>query len=169
MRAQGAQGAPLHASLSSMDTSVLRAGLRAGAVAGVLSGAPSTTHALVTGRSPVESVRAAGTLLLPADRAPAALAAAGVVAHSAISLGWGVVLAAVLPRRHSVAWGAVAGLAIAGLDLGLFARRWQRIRALPTVPQVADHVAFGALVGAVLSPAEAPRRVRRARTPARRW
>lgn len=151
-----------------MDSSVLRAGLRAGAVAGVLSGGPSTTHALATGRSPVEAVRAAGTLLLPADRAPGALAAAGVVAHGAISLGWGVVLAAVLPRRHRVLWGAVAGLALAGLDLGLFARRWPRIRALPTVPQVADHVAYGALVGAALSQAEAPRRARRARTSAHR-
>jgi hypothetical protein len=48
-------------------------------------------------------------------------------------------------------WGALAGLAIAGLDLGVLGRHWPRIRALPTLPQVADHVAFGALVGAVVS------------------
>jgi hypothetical protein len=117
----------------------------------VLSGAPSTVHALATGRSPVEAIRAAGTLLLPDDAAPAGLAAAGAVAHGAISLGWGVVLAATLPRRRTVVWGALAGLAIAGLDLGLLARRWPRIRALPTAPQVADHVAFGALVGTLVS------------------
>lgn len=140
-----------------MDRSGLRAGLRAGVVAGVLSGAPSTAHALATGRSPVDAVRAAGTLLVPADRAPRALAAAGVLAHGAISLGWGVVLAAVLPRRHSLAWGALAGLAIAGLDLGLLARHWPRIHALPTLPQVADHVAYGALVGTMLSRTAAPR------------
>jgi hypothetical protein len=134
-----------------MDTSDLRAGLRAGAVAGVLSGAPSTVHALATGRSPFDAVEAAGTLLLPDDAAPSARAAAGVLAHGAISLGWGVVLAAVLPRRRTVVWGALGGLAIAGLDLGVLARRWPRIRALPTAPQVADHVAFGALVGAVFS------------------
>jgi hypothetical protein len=134
-----------------MDTSDLRAGLRAGAVAGVLSGAPSTVHALATRRSPVDALRAAGTLLLADDAPPTALTAAGVVAHGAISLGWGVVLAAVLPRRQAVVWGALAGLAIAGLDLGVLGRRWPRIRALPTVPQVADHVAFGALVGAVFS------------------
>jgi hypothetical protein len=134
-----------------MDTPDLRAGLRAGAVAGVLSGAPSTAHALATGRSPVDALRAAGTLLLAEDAPPSAQAAAGVVAHGAISLGWGVVLAAVLPRRQTVVWGALAGLAIAGLDLGVLGRRWPRIRALPTVPQVADHVAFGALVGAVFS------------------
>jgi hypothetical protein len=134
-----------------MDTSDLRVGLRAGAVAAVLSGAPSTVHVLATGRSPVEAIRAAGTLLLPDDASPAGLAAAGVLAHGAISLGWGVALAAVLPRRRTVAWGALAGLAIAGLDLGVVGRRWPRIRALSTAPQVADHVAFGALVGAVVS------------------
>jgi hypothetical protein len=137
-----------------MDASHLRAGLRAGAVAGVLSGAPSTVHALATGRSPFDAVQAAGTLLLPDDAPPSARAAAGVLAHGAISLGWGVVLAAVLPRRRTVVWGALGGLAIAGLDLGVLARRWPRIRALPTAPQVADHVAFGALVGAVVSRAE---------------
>jgi len=134
-----------------MDASTFRAGLRAGAVAGVLSGFPSTAHAVATGRSPLDSVRAAGTLLLPPDARPGALAAGGVLAHGAISLGWGVVLAALLPRRHAVLWGAVAGLAVAGLDLGVLGRRWRRIRALPVVPQVADHVSYGALVGFVLS------------------
>jgi hypothetical protein len=134
-----------------MDTSHLRVGLRAGAVAAVLSGAPSTAHALATGRSPLDAVEAAGTLLLADDAPPSARAAAGVVAHGAISLGWGVVLAAVLPRRRTIVWGALAGLAIAGLDLGVLSRRWPRIRALPIGPQVADHVAFGALVGAVVS------------------
>jgi hypothetical protein len=139
-----------------MDTPLLRVGLRAGAVAGVLSGAPSTAHAVVTGRSPFAAVRAAGTLLLSDDRSPRALAAAGVVADGALSLGWGVALAALLPRRHAVAWGALAGLAIAGLDFGVLARRWPRIRALPTLPQVADHVAYGALVGFVLNRTGAP-------------
>ncbi|HKA92805.1 MAG TPA: hypothetical protein VKE97_03315 [Acidimicrobiia bacterium] len=134
-----------------MGASTFRAGLRAGAVAGVLSGFPSTAHAVATGRSPLDSVRAAGTLLLPPDATPGARAAGGVLAHGAISLGWGVVLAALLPRRHAVLWGAVAGLAVAGLDLGVLGRRWPRIRALPVVPQVADHVAYGALVGFVLS------------------
>jgi len=134
-----------------MDTSDLRVGLRAGAVAAALSGAPSTVYALATGRSPFDAVEAAGTLLLPDDAPPSARAAAGLVAHGAISLGWGVVLAVVLPRRRTVVWGALAGLAIAGLDLGVLGRRWPRIRALPTAPQVADHVAFGALVGAAVS------------------
>jgi hypothetical protein len=134
-----------------MDTSHLGVGLRAGTVAAVLSGAPSTVHALATGCSPLDAVQAAGTLLVPPDAPPNARAAAGLVAHGAISLGWGVVLAAVLPRRWTVVWGALAGLVIAGIDLGALGRCWPRIRALPLGPQVADHVAFGALVGAVVS------------------
>jgi hypothetical protein len=134
-----------------MNADTLRAGLRAGTVAGALSGAPSTVYAVATRRSPFDALRAAGTLLLADDAPPGAQAAAGVIAHVAISLGWGVVLAVVLPRRRAVAWGALAGLAIAGLDLGVLGRRRPQIRALPLLPQVADHVAYGALVGAVLS------------------
>lgn len=134
-----------------MDTTRLRAGLKAGAIAGALSGAPSTIHALVTGRSPLDAVRAAGTLPSPDDAPPRRLLVAGVAAHGALSLGWGLALAALLPRRRSVLWGAVAGLAIAGIDLGLVGGRWPRIRALPLGPQIADHVAYGALVGVVLS------------------
>jgi hypothetical protein len=134
-----------------MDTSDLRAGLRAGAFAGALSGIPSTVHAVATGRSPFDAVQAAGTLVIADDAPPSAQAAAGAAAHGAISLGWGVVLATVLPRRHTVVWGALAGLVIAGLDLGVLGRRWPHIRALPLAPQVADHLAFGALVGVVVS------------------
>jgi hypothetical protein len=140
-----------------MGADDFRAGLRAGVVAGVLSGVPSTVHALTTGRSPLEAVRAAGTLLLAEDASPSRLVFAGVAAHGALSLGWGVVLAAVLPRRHGAVWGGLAGLVIAGIDLGVLARHWPRIRSLPLLPQVADHVAYGAIVGAVLSRA-APRR-----------
>jgi hypothetical protein len=134
-----------------MNAADLRAGLVAGVVAGALSGVPSTVHAVATGRSPFDAVRAAGTLLVADDDPSGARAAAGVIAHGAISVGWGVVLAAILPRRRAVAWGALAGLAIAGLDLGVLGRRRAQIRALPLVPQVADHAAYGALVGAVLS------------------
>ena len=125
-------------------------GLAAGAVAAVLSGAPSTLHALATRTSPFEATLAAGTLLLRGERRPAALAAAAVPVHLALSLGWALVLANVLPRRNTVAWATVAGLAIAALDLGVVGRRNARIRALPLLPQVADHVAYGATVGVVL-------------------
>jgi hypothetical protein len=112
----------------------------AATVAGVVSGAPST----VLAREPVEATRAAGTIL-GAPTLPR-----GVVAHAALSLGWAAVLARVLPRRPALWQGAVAGLAIAALDLGVVGRRLPRIRALPALPQVADHVAYGITVAWVL-------------------
>jgi hypothetical protein len=48
--------------------------------------------------------------------------------------------------------GAVAGLAVAALDLGVVGRRFPRVRALPQAPQWLDHVAYGMLVTAVLRP-----------------
>ena len=78
-----------------------------------------------------------------------ALLAAAVPVHLCLSLGWAVVLdRAGLrgPRR-----GALAGLAIATLNLGLLGRAFPRIRALPIAPQVADHTAYGAIVGALIS------------------
>jgi hypothetical protein len=66
---------------------------------------------------------------------------------------------------------ALAGLGIAAVDFGLVGRRarrfgrpealgrFGRIRALPLVPQLADHVLFGATVGAVVSVRRACREV----------
>jgi uncharacterized protein YndB with AHSA1/START domain len=125
---------------------------RVALVAGAFSGVPSTVHALATGRDPLAATRAAGALL------GRPTVTRGVAAHIALSLGWVVVLAAILPRRNTVVTGAVAGAAIAALDLGLVGRRLPAIRALPTAPQVADHIAFGALAAATLD-----RRARRAR------
>ena len=143
--------------------SVFRAGLAAGSVAGVLSGVPSTLHAVVTRRDPLAASVAAGNLLLPADSGTGALLAAGALAHGAISLGWGVALAAAVRRTSlpPIAAGALGGAAIAAFDLGLIAhgpigRRWPLIRALPVWPQVADHVAFGAIAGAILGGSRRP-------------
>ena len=132
-------------------------GVVAGAVAAVLSGAPSTLHALITGADPLEATLAAGTLVLPHETHPLPLLAVALPAHVAISLGWGVVLAVALPPRRTTAAGALAGLAIAALDLGVIGRRFPRIRALPTRPQVADHLAYGAVVGAVVARRRAAR------------
>jgi hypothetical protein len=118
--------------------------LAAAAIGGALSGTPSTLNALATGRSPLEAAEAAGELL----GRPGLVR--GAVAHTVMSLWWATVLAAALPRHNRVRWGAVAGLAIAGLDLSIARRRYPAIDALPTGPQLADHVAFGALVGATL-------------------
>jgi hypothetical protein len=122
--------------------------LRAAAWAAALSGIPSTVHVLATGRDPLEAVLAAGSVLLPRETSRAMLVAAAVPVHLALSLGWTVALdrAGVRTARG----GALAGLAIAALDLGLAARRFPRVRALPVVPQLADHAAFGAVAGLML-------------------
>ena len=123
--------------------------LRAAAWAAALSGLPSTAHALATGRDPLEAASAAGTILLPGERSPRRLLAAAVPVHLGLSLAWTVVLdrAGVRGARR----GALAGLAIAALDLGVVGRRWPRIRALPLGPQLADHAAFGAIAGVLLA------------------
>ena len=129
----------------------LRELARAAVVAGVLSGAPSTVHALATGGDVLAATRAAGTLLPGRRDRPGLLA--GAIAHGVITVGWVGVLAVASRGRHlGPLRGAVAGAAIAALDLGLIApRRAPAIAALPQPPQWADHLAFGALAGACLS------------------
>jgi hypothetical protein len=123
---------------------------RAVVVAGVFSGVPSTVHALVTGGDVLAATRAAGTLLPGRRGRPGVVA--GAVAHALVTVGWVAVLAVVDQRRRLGPWrGALAGAAIAALDLGVVApRRAPAIAALPQAPQWADHLAFGALVGASL-------------------
>ena len=120
----------------------------AGSWAAVLSGAPSTLHALATGRDPLEATTAAGSIVLPRATRTAALVAGAVPVHLALSLGWAFVL-----QRAGVRGplrGAAAGLVIAALDLGVLGRRYPRLRELPPGPQLADHLAYGAVVGFVL-------------------
>lgn len=128
-----------------------RDAVAAGAIAALVGGAPSTVWALLSGADPLEPTLAAGSLLLPNERRRARLVVAAVPVHLALSLGWAFALERMLPRRHAVAGGAVAGAAIAALDLGVAGRRLGRIRTLPLAPQVADHLAYGATVGYVLA------------------
>ncbi|ADB50911.1 hypothetical protein [Conexibacter woesei] len=130
--------------------------LAAAALAAVLSGAPSTLDMLRRGGDPLASVRAAGALLVGADRSDGVLIAAAVPVHAALSLGWTAMLARTLPARHEPLRGAAVGLAIAALDLGLAAAcgsrasRFAPVAALPQVSQWADHVTFGLTVGVML-------------------
>ena len=122
----------------------------AGLAAAVLSGAPSTLAALLRGQDPLEATYAAGSLLLPRERRRKRLLLAAVQVHLALSLVWALILARALPRPPRRPLGALAGLAIAGADLGLVGRRFPRIRALPLAPQLADHALFGIVVAEVL-------------------
>jgi hypothetical protein len=127
-----------------------RDALRAGALAALLSGAPSTLHALLTHADPLEASCAAGSILLPHEQRRGPLLLAATPLHLALSLGWALALARILPRRHALAASVPAGAAIAALDLGLIGRRFPRIRALPALPQLADHLAFTLIVATVL-------------------
>jgi hypothetical protein len=122
--------------------------IRAAAWAAALSGIPSTAHALATGRDPFEAARAAGTILLPRETSPRRLLAAAVPVHVGISLAWTIVLDRAGVR--GALRGGIAGVAIAALDLGVAARHYPRIRALPLGPQLADHAAFGAIAARLL-------------------
>jgi hypothetical protein len=123
--------------------------IRAAAWAAALSGVPSTAHALATGGDPLQATRAAGSIILPRERRAAVLLAAAVPVHLGVSLFWTLALQRAGVRGARA--GALAGLAIAGLDLGLAGRRFPQVHALPLLPQLADHVAFGAIVGLLLA------------------
>ena len=134
-----------------LDSEIVADAVVAGAVAAVVSGVPSTLNALASGANPLEASLAAGTLLLRDEQRVSRLLPAAMAAHGALSLGWAVGLAVVLPRRRMTAWSVLAGLAIAALDLGVVGRRFPRIHALPLAPQVLDHVAYAMTVSCVLS------------------
>jgi len=105
---------------------------------------------LAAGEDLLSSTRAVGEALVP-GASRKSLVVVGGAAHIAISLGWGVVLSALLPRRRTIAAGVLAGLGIAALDLGVIGRRLPSIRALDPGPQILDHVAYGLVVGSVIS------------------
>jgi len=130
--------------------SVLTDAVWAAAISGILSGIPSTSWVFLTGGDLLEAGRAAGNLLLPATSTAAALLGAGAVAHAAVTAFWSVALSAALPVRHTVAWGALASLGIAALDLGLIGKFFPLIKALAIGPQIADHLAFGVVAAAVI-------------------
>lgn len=117
-------------------------------IAGALSGIPSTLHALVTGRDPLEATRAAGTIVVD-DHDDRGLLVAGVMVHGVLTLAWTAVSRPLVAgRRHRVVAGAALGLLIGSVDLAIAEWRYPRVAQLPTLAQLADHAAFGALVGA---------------------
>src|SRR5215213_6483927 len=122
----------------------------AGLAGAACSAIPSTAWSLLRGDDVLDGARAAGAMVLPRERRTAVLLLAAVPVHLALSLAWAGVMAAALPRHAEPAWGVVAGLAIATLDLSVIGRRIPAIRALPQGRQWADHAAYGVGVGLVL-------------------
>ena len=124
--------------------------LRAGIPSALLSGLPSTIHALLIKRDPLEPTVAAGSILLPGEQRRGRLLLAAVPVHLTLSAAWVLVIAAVAPRRNAVVEGSIAGLVIAALDLGIIGTRFPRIRALQPLPQIVDHLVFGIIAVAAL-------------------
>jgi hypothetical protein len=117
---------------------------------------PSSAYALLSGRDPraegLAATRAIGTLVWPGT--PGLVR--GVLAHGAVSLAVGWALGVTLPRRGSVAVGALAGLAIGWVNLMVIApRRYPAIASLPLAPQLADNAAFGAIFAVAARPGRA--------------
>ncbi len=131
------------------DAAPVKEIVAAGLVGAAVSGVPSTVITLARGESLLDGARAAGAIVLRRETRTPVLLAAAVPVHLGLSLGWAAVLAAV-PRRGAI-FGAVAGLAIAALDLGVIGHRIPAIRALPQFRQWADHVAYGVSVELVLN------------------
>jgi hypothetical protein len=94
----------------------------------------------------MSATRAVGTLVPPGR--PGLVR--GAVAHFVVSVLVGELLGRILPDRHSVGWGALAGLAIGVVNVGVVGRHFSAIRELPLGPQLADNMAFGALFAAVV-------------------
>ena len=133
------------------------------AVAAVFSAMPSTLIAVRRRRSLtlaagdlLSATRAAGTLVPPGR--PGVVR--GVLAHLGVSVACGELLARKLPERHSLIWGAGAGLGIGILNLVVLGRCFPQISELPLGPQLADNVAFGAIFALVADRPRTPDRSR---------
>ncbi len=135
--------------LTGASKSRFRAGLVAGLVSGIVSGAPSTAWAIATGDDILRSTRAIGHLVRPRSKGIRLLALSGFM-HLAISSAWGILLAFVLPKKRTTLWGMVIGVGIYVLDMVIIGRRHQEIRSLPQLPQLLDHLLYGALAGTII-------------------
>jgi hypothetical protein len=124
--------------------------LVAGVCAALLSGIPSTLYAWITNGDVLGATRAAGAMLISPRSDDVSLFRAAAVVHAAISFFWAAVLTWLLPRRHTTLWAIAALALIAVLDLRVIGVLFPEIYALPFWPQFADHLAFGAVLGAVL-------------------
>ena len=126
--------------------------IQAWLAASVLGGLPSTLYAIATGGDALEATRAAGAMLLPAGSALGGLVAAAALVHAAVSFFWAAILARLLPLRRVLPWSIVASAIIGLFDLRVVAPVFfPEVAALDFWPQLADHLMWGACLGAVLA------------------
>ena len=125
--------------------------LIAGGLAGLVSGIPSTVYLLVTGGDLLASVNALVAMVAASELPVLNRLAIAAAVHFTVSFFWASVLVAIIPRRAPVIGALVASAIITFLDLEVIAPRYfAEAAALAFIPQLADHLAWGATVGAVL-------------------
>src|SRR4051812_8214352 len=81
-------------------------------LATLFSGVPSTVILTVMGQDLWPPIHAVGTMLLPPDALPWWIFIAAAFVHAAVSLGWTVIVAAVLPVRHAIPYALAASALI---------------------------------------------------------
>ena len=128
----------------------LQDGLIAALFAGIFSGIPSTLYAFFSGGDIYKATLAAGSILIGPNASFESLIVSAVIVHSSLSIFWATLLSVILPKRFIFVWAIVAAAGIAILDLLIIGQMFPLIEALSFLPQLADHIAFGGIVGVVL-------------------
>ena len=129
----------------------VRTTLVAGGLAGLVGAIPSTVYLLVTGGNVFASVNALAAMVAGNELPVLHSVAVATAVHITLSFFWASVLVTLLPLRAPVVGALVASAIITILDLKVIAPHYfAEAAALAFVPQLADHLAWGATVGAVL-------------------
>jgi len=129
----------------------LKTTLLAGGLAGVIGGIPSTVYLLVTGGDVFESLNAVVAMVAGSELPVLQRVAIAGAVHFSLSFLWASVLAVLIPRRAPIFGTLVGSVIIAFLDLKVIAPLYfAEVAALAFIPQLVDHLAWGATVGAVL-------------------
>ena len=125
--------------------------LVAGGLAALVGVIPSTVYLLVTGGDVFASVNALAAMLSANELPVLHRVAVAAAIHITLSFFWASMLVALLPRRAPVFGALAASAIITILDLKVIAPHYfTDAAALEFLPQLADHLAWGATVGAVL-------------------
>ncbi|MDB5811943.1 MAG: hypothetical protein JWN94_4065 [Betaproteobacteria bacterium] len=136
-------------------------------MATLFSGVPSTLFFIITGVDLWPPIQAVGEMVLPSSSEPSQIFIAAALVHGTVSVFWTLVVARILPVKHAPAYAIAASALIAVIDLRVIAPVFfPAVAALSFWPQVADHLAWGLLLGVTLEWSAKARARRRGAEPA---